>query len=154
MVISMKEMLAGHPFLKDLGECHLEVLSGCASNVVFEQGQQIYREGGEANHFYLIRHGKVAIETYSPGRGSICIQTIGEGEVLGWSWIVPPYKWLFDTRAVELTRAFAIHAECLRGHCEEDKEFGYEMTKRFMQVTVQRLRAALVQLVDLYGNQR
>ncbi len=151
MVTSMKEMLSEHPFLKDLPDAYLELLAECASNVTFDMGRQIFREGEEADAFYLIRHGRVAVETYSPGQGNLCIQTVGEGEVLGWSWLVPPYNWNFDARATELTRAFAIDGECLRKHCEGDKAFGYEMYKRFVQVIVQRVQATRMQLMDLYG---
>lgn len=151
MVTSMMELLSEHPFLKDFPESSLEVLADCSLNVTFELGRQIFREGETANQFYLIRHGKVAVETYSAGQGNLCIQTVGEGEVLGWSWLVPPYQWNFDARAIELTRAFAIDGECLRKHCEEDKSFGYELYKRFVQVIVQRVQATRMQLMDLYG---
>jgi len=148
----MKEMLSDHPFLKGFPDAYLDLLAGCSKNVVFDLGRQIFREGEQSNVFYLIRHGKIAIETYATGRGNLCIQTIGEGDVLGWSWLVPPYQWIFDARAIELTRAFEIDGACLRGKCEEDKAFGYEMSKRFVQVIVQRLQATRMQLMDLYGS--
>jgi CRP-like cAMP-binding protein len=148
---TMKDMLAEHSFFEGLGPKYLEYLAGCATNVVFEAGKQIFREGEPADHFYLIRHGKVSIEVYAPGPGSLSIQTIGEGEVVGWSWLVPPYEWRFDARAVDLTRAFALDGECLRGKCEEDKVLGYELAKRFVQVMVARIEATRLQLLDLYG---
>ena len=105
---SLERILAEHPFFKGLAEPYLQLLVGCASNVRFNAGELIFREGEEANQFYLIRHGKVALETSAPQRGPIIIQTLGEGEVLGWSWLVAPYRWRFDARAVELTRAIAL----------------------------------------------
>ena len=94
---------------------HMDLLVGCASNVRFETGQFILREGEEANSFYLLRQGKAALEIHAPGRGPISIQTLGAGEVLGWSWLVPPYRWRFDARATELTRAIALTANaCAR----------------------------------------
>jgi CRP-like cAMP-binding protein len=151
MTKSMKELLGEHPFLEGFTNKDLEILSGFAADASFETGRQIFREGEEANKFYLVRHGKVAIETYTPGSGNLCIQTIGEGEVLGWSWLVPPYQWNFDARAIELTRAIEIDGECLRQHCEEDKSFGYEISKRFVQIMVQRIQATRMQLLDMYG---
>jgi hypothetical protein len=94
------------------------------------------------------------VETFAPGRGPIIIQTLGEGEVLGWSWLIAPYRWRFDGRAVELTRAIALDGECLRGKCEEDHNFGYKLMKRFAHVMEQRLQATRLQLLDVYGSVR
>ncbi len=144
-------ILAEHPFLKSLDPRHLQVIVGCASNVRFEAGQFIFREGEEANQFYIIRHGKVSLEVFAPGRGSITIQTVGEGEVLGWSWLFPPYHWHFDARALELTRAIAFDGKCLRTKCEEDHDLGYELVKRFAHILMERLQATRLQLLDVYG---
>lgn len=148
---TLEPILAEHPFFKDLEPCHLQLIAGCASNVRFNAGQFIFHEGDEANQFYLICHGRVALEISALERGSIVIQTIGEGEVLGWSWIFPPYRWHFDARAVELTRAIALDGECLRTKCEEDHNLGYECLKRFADIIMQRLQATRLQLLDLYG---
>ena len=82
------------------------------------------------------------------------IQTIDEGDVLGWSWLFPPYVWHFDVKAVELTRAIAMDGECLRNKCEEDHELGYEIMKRFSHVMVNRLSATRLQLLDIYGKRK
>src|SRR5438132_12207 len=111
---TLEPILAGHAFFQGLAPPHLHLVTGCAANVRFAAGQVIFRQGEEANQFYLIRHGRVAIELDSPGRGGLTVQTVGEGEVLGWSWLIPPYKWRFDARAVELTRALALDGKCLR----------------------------------------
>ncbi|MDP3063773.1 MAG: cyclic nucleotide-binding domain-containing protein [Chloroflexota bacterium] len=148
---TLEPILAAHPFLKDLAPRHLAVLVGCASNVRFDAGQFLFHEGEEANHFYIVRRGRVALEIAAPGRAPIVIQTIGEGEVLGWSWLLPPYRWHFDARAVELTRAIALDGGCLRTRCEEDHDLGYELLKRFAAVVVDRLQATRLQLMDVYG---
>ncbi len=148
---SLERILAEHPFFKGLAEPYLQLLVECASNVRFNAGELIFREGEEANLFYLIRHGKVALETAAPQRGPIIIQTLGEGEVLGWSWMIAPYRWRFDARAVELTRAIALDGKCLRGRSEDDHELGYELMKRAAQVMEKRLQAARLQLLDVYG---
>lgn len=139
-----------HPFFKGLEPRYLQLIVGCAANVRFDAGQFIFREGEEANQFYIIRHGHVALEISTPERGSLVVQTIGEGEVLGWSWLVPPYRWHFDARAVELTRAIALDGKCVRTKCEEDHDLGYELMKRFAQIVMQRLQATRLQLLDVY----
>lgn len=148
---TLEPILAQHPFLKDLESQHLRVIVGCATNVRFDAGQFVFREGAEAKQFYIIRHGKVGLETFVPGRGPITIQTLGEGDVLGWSWLFRPYQWHFDARALELTRAIALDGECLRGKCEVDHNLGYELVKRFANVMMQRLQATRLQLLDIYG---
>jgi CRP/FNR family cyclic AMP-dependent transcriptional regulator len=148
---TLQPILAEHPFLKGLKSEHLELLVGCASNVRFEPGAFIFRQGQEANAFYIVRDGKVAIEVFGAQRGAIAIDTVGEGDVLGWSWLIPPYHWRFDAKAVEPTRAIALDGRCLRTKCDSDFELGYELMKRFAQVIEQRLDATRWQLLDVYG---
>lgn len=148
---SLAALLAEHPFFRGLDPQYLELLAGCGSNVRFEAGQTIFHEGEPADTFYLIRHGRVSLEVFSPERGPLTIQTLAAGEVLGWSWLFPPYRWFFDARALELTRAVAMDGACLRTKCEEDPRLGYEMMRRFAQVIVERLQATRLQLLDLYG---
>jgi CRP-like cAMP-binding protein len=151
---TLERILAEHPFFKGLEEPYLQLLVGCASNVRFNAGEVVFREGEEANRFYLIRQGKVAVEMFAPSRGPIILQTLGEGEVLGWSWLVAPYRWRFDGRAVELTRAIALDGECLRGKCEEDHDLGYELMKRVSLVMEKLVQATRMQLADVYGGSR
>jgi CRP-like cAMP-binding protein len=148
---TLEPYLTEHPFLKDLEPRLLKILVGCASNVRFNAGQFVFREGEEANNFYIIRHGKISIEIFAAERGSLSIQTIGEGEILGWSWLIPPYRWRFDARAVELTRAIALDGKCLREKCEMDHDLGYELLKRFAHIITQRLETTRLQLIDIYG---
>ena len=148
---SLKRILSEHPFFKELDEKYIDLITGCASNVRFNAGEFIFREGEDADKFYIIRHGKVALEIFAAERGSITIQTVEEGEVLGWSWLVPPYKWHFDARALELTRAIALDGKCLRKKCEENYEFGYKLMSKFVGIIVKRLQATRIQLLDVYG---
>ena len=147
---SLEPILAEHPFFKDLEKRYPGLLVGCASNVRFEAGQFLFREGGEANQFYLIRHGLVALEIYAGRRGPITVTTIHAGEVLGWSWLFPPYRWKFDARAVEPIRAIALDGRCLRQKCEDDHSLGYELLKRFSYIMKQRLDATRLQLLNIY----
>ncbi len=147
---TLERILIEHPFFAGMKEEHMDLLVGCASNVRFDAGKFILREGQEANSFYLLRQGKVALDIYAPERGGITIQTLGAGDILGWSWLVPPYRWRFDARAVELTRAIALDGKCLRQKCENDCCLGYELLKRFAQVMVEHLNAARLQLLNVY----
>lgn len=145
-------LLAEHPFFKGLRPEHLATVAGCASNVRFDAGAMIAREGDEATQFFVIRHGTVAIESYVPQAGAVVIQTVSAGDILGWSWLLPPYHWQFSARAQELVRAIALDGTCLRAKCEADHDLGYELLKRFAEIVAQRLSATRVQLLDLYGH--
>jgi CRP/FNR family cyclic AMP-dependent transcriptional regulator len=149
---TLERILKEHPFLKGLKSQYLTLLTGCASNVVFQPDEFLFREGDEANSFYIIRKGKTVIETFIPGKGPLAIQTREAGEVAGWSWLIPPYRWHFDARALELTQAIALDGKCLRGKCEEDHDLGYELMKRFATIMADRLEAARLQLLDVYGS--
>jgi len=152
MMESLEPLLAEHPFLKGLDPRYTQIITGCASNVRFDTGQIIFREGEEANQFYIIRQGKVALQIYTPGRGSIIIDTLTEGEVLGWSWLIPPYQWRFDAVASELTRAIALDGKCLRNKCEADHDLGYELLKRFSSIVDQRLESTRIRLLNIYDS--
>ena len=147
---TLEPLLAEHPFFSGLTQAQLDLLTGCASNTRFEAGQFIFREGEQATKFFVIRHGKVSLEIYAPNRGAIIIATLGEGDILGWSWLFPPFQWKFDARALELTRALAMDGECLRRKAEEDHHLGYELLKRFAAIMEERLQATRLQLLNLY----
>jgi signal-transduction protein with cAMP-binding, CBS, and nucleotidyltransferase domain len=148
----IKDLLANHPFFKDLKKDQLEFLAGCGKNVQFKKGEQIFKEGEAADYFYVIRKGKVALDIDGAQRGLIRIQTIEEGEILGWSWLIPPHKWAFSVTAVETTSVTAMDGKCLRGKCEKDHELGYELLKRFSAVLAKRLQWTRMQLLDVYGS--
>ena len=148
---TLEGLLAEHEFFRGLGPEDVALFTECASNVRFEAGDYIFREGQPADRFYAVRHGRVALEVYVPGRGGVAIQTVGPGEVLGWSWLFPPYQWHFDARALELTRALAFDGTCIRTKCETDHRLGYELMKRLALVFTQRLEASRLQLLDVYG---
>jgi len=148
---TLEPILAAHPFFKDFSAEHIHLLTGCAANVRFESGQYLLKEGREANLFYLIRHGRVALEMAVPGRTPLTLQTVSEGDILGWSWLIPPYHWTFDARAIEQVRAISLDGVCLRNKCEQDHDLGYVMLKRFAHIMDQRLQAARMQLLDVYG---
>jgi CRP-like cAMP-binding protein len=150
---SFEQILGEHPFFKDLPGPYLDTVVGCTANVVFQPGEFVFREGSAADWFYVVREGRVAVEVFVPNKGPVTIETIEGGEVLGWSWLFPPYRTRFDARALNSVRALSLDGACLRTKCEHDPAFGYELLKRFAQVVISRLEATRVQLLDLYGNE-
>jgi CRP-like cAMP-binding protein len=150
-VENLARLLKEHPFLHGLEERHLEFLTGCAANVRYGADEFLFKEGQESNASYLVRSGRIALEISVPGRGLTQLQTIEAGEVLGWSWLYPPYRWQFDARAVEPVRAFALDGNCLRTKCEADHDLGYEVVKRFLRQVHTRLERTRLQLLDIYN---
>ena len=108
--------------------------------------------GYPANEFYFIRGGSVSIELVIPHLGPTTVQTVGEGDILGWSWVSPPYRWHFNAKTLKRTRALVFDAKCLRAKCEEDHDLGFEMLKRFANIITARLDATRLQLLDIYGH--
>ncbi|MEQ8661297.1 MAG: cyclic nucleotide-binding domain-containing protein [Gammaproteobacteria bacterium] len=151
-VHDLESYLAGHAFFAGLAPHHLALLTGCAGNVRFEAGQGIFSQGGAAENFYLLRAGRVALEFPRPAGGGVVIDTLHAGDVLGASWLVAPYRWPYDARAVTTTRALALDAVCLRRKCDEDAVLGYDLSRRFAAVIVARLHAAELRLTDMYAN--
>ena len=147
-------LLQDVPIFHGMSQEALELLSGCASNTRFADDEMLFREGDEAHTFYVIRHGRVALETFVPTRGPVTIETIDPGEVIGWSWLFAPYRWHFDARALGLVRATVFDAACLRAKCEQDTAFGYDLMSRFAQVMIERLQWTRLRLLDLYGDGR
>jgi len=151
---NLERIIAECPFFAGLDHAYLDLIVGCASNVRFEAGAYMFREGTPADTFYLIREGKVAIEMFVPHRKPIIVATVGEGEIVGWSWLLPPYVWKFNGHALHQTRAIALDGKCLRGKCEENHDLGYEVLKRLVQIVEHRLDEARFQQMDVYAVHR
>lgn len=147
----LDQIIGDHPFMKDLKPGYLQTIAGCGRNVIFNAGDCIFREGEPSDHFYLLRHGRVALEISAPGQNAIRVQTLGPGEIVGASWLIPPYRWAWDARALETTRLVELNAVCLREKCDADHDFGYELMKRLAPAIGKRLQAARLQLLDIYG---
>jgi CRP/FNR family cyclic AMP-dependent transcriptional regulator len=146
--------VALHPFLAGMKHTQLTLLADCAGARHFKTNQTILREGEFANGFYLIETGKVALEAQAGFGESIAIQAIGPGDLLGWSWMFPPYVWQFTARAIEPTSTLFFYAAILREYCEKDHSLGYELLKRISAVMVTRLQAAHDQMLSLYSKPR
>jgi len=144
------EMAAGT--LAGMDARHRLLLAACAHDVSFAAGRVLFREGEVADTLYLVREGTVAIEMFVPARGTVTIETVGAGDVVGWSWLFPPYRLHFDARALTPVRAGAVDAACLRARCADDAAFGYDLLSQLARVLVARLQATRLRLLDVYGN--
>jgi CRP-like cAMP-binding protein len=145
-IVASQALFAGVPEVAAL-------VAGCAQNAAFARGERIFAEGSAADHLYLLRRGRVALEVASPG-GPLIIETLQPGDALGWSWLFPPYRWSVDARAVSPVGAIVVDAECLRNKAEADPAFGYELMKRLSAPIAAQLHATQVRLLDLYSDAR
>ena len=144
----MATRVALHPFLAGMNRKQLALLTDCAMVVQFKKGQVIFREGDIANRFYLIETGQVILESSDAPDDSVVIDMIGSGDLLGWSWMFPPYVWHFTARATEPTAAIFFYGTILREYCEHDHSLGYELFKRMGAVMMKRMQAARDKMVD------
>lgn len=148
----LEKAVASHPFLRGMNDAHLRNLVDCAMFTRFDAGQIVFREGEVANRFYLIEQGRVSIETHTAENNVIAMQSVGAGEVLGWSWLFAPYYWHFDACAVEPTQAIFFYGTRLREKCEEDREFGYQLMRRVAAILMQRLQVTVKESLRLARN--
>ena len=151
-VRTLEELISSAPVFADLSPAQLELIAGCGANQRFAAGARLFTEGGSAERFYLIREGAVALEVDAPGRGPLVIETLHDGDVVGWSWLFEPYRWQFDARAARRTATVSFDGACLRGKCQDDHELGYQLMRRFAALLTQRLQATRLQLLDVYGH--
>jgi CRP-like cAMP-binding protein len=149
-MVTMAALLAEQPFFGGMRPIHLERLSYYAKRSVFHAGTRIFNEGGHADRFWVIRDGRVQLDTHLPGRPDAVIDTLGPGTVLGWSWLFPPHTWHFGALAMEPTLTVELEAPGVQRLCQGDPEIGYELTRRFMAIVVERLQATRVRLIDVY----
>ncbi len=143
---TLEQILTEQPVLKDLEPRFLQFIAECASEKRFQPNDYLFREKEDADEFYLIKQGKIALTTFVPGRGSINIQYLGEGKVVGWSWLIRPHRWHFNALAVDSTDVIAIDGKKLREECEKDHDLGYELMKRLALIVGQRLRMTRMRL--------
>jgi CRP/FNR family cyclic AMP-dependent transcriptional regulator len=140
-----------HPFLAGMNRAQLALLTDCAMAICFEKGQTILREDEFANRFYLVESGKVVLESGAAFNEPMVVEMIGPGDLLGWSWMFPPYVWQFTAKAVEPTTAIFFYGTILREYCEKDHSLGYELFKRMSAVMMKRLQAARKQMLCFHA---
>src|SRR6266487_6268594 len=151
-VEAMTTRVALHPFLAGMNPAQLALLTDCAIPVHFKKGQTILREGDIANRFYLIESGKVVLEAGDSLGDRVIVDTISSGDLLGWSWMFPPYVWHFTARAAEPTQAIFFYGTILREYCERDHSLGYELFKRITPIMMKRLQSARRRMVSVHAH--
>jgi CRP-like cAMP-binding protein len=146
------DLLAEQPFLKGLSAPQLELLANESMLAEFKTDDLIFQEGSPANRFYIILNGEVALESPCPKcddeRGTVLIETVGAGNVLGWSWLFSPYYAHFNARAVSPVKAIFFYGTRLREQCETDHELGYQLMKRAAEIFMERLQATRIKLSE------
>jgi len=143
------DLLAAHPFPAGLAPPHLDRLAHWATRTPLHADSRVFHEGGKASGFWLLRDGYVNLDLYVPGRGNVTIDTLGPGSVLGWSWLFPPYRWHFGAVTEGPVLTMALDGAGVRAACEANPAFGYELTKRFLDVVVKRMQASRMRLLAL-----
>jgi CRP-like cAMP-binding protein len=148
---TLEPLLRRHEFFAGMDPEFMALIAGCAKNVVFPDGGFLFREGTAAQKFFLVSDGAVALEIAAPGR-VVTVQTVGKGEVAGFSWLLSPHRWQFDGRAVGRVRAIEMDGGCLRAKCESDPRLGFDLMQRFARLAMRRLQATRLQIMDVYGH--
>ena len=144
-------LLAQHPFLHGLSEKFISYISVCARQKTFKLGDYLFRYQNLANQFFMLLEGSVLLLNNIPGKNMIPLETIVAPNIVGWSWMEPPYQWHFDAKAQSEIKCLSIQADNLRIRMLNDKEFGFEMYRRFFSVVVDRLQASRIQSMDVYA---
>lgn len=148
---TIADILREHSFFQDLSQEDLEFIAGCGKNVVFREGEVIASHGDPADLFYLIRVGQVSLILDNPPHTPFLFQTLGANEILGLSWLIPPYLWTAKAEATAETRAIAFDGSCIRKKCEKEFRLGYLLMKHLVSVLVKREDAIRLHLLDVYG---
>lgn len=148
------ELLAGFPPFDQMAAEHRVAVAAAAREVSFPAGATLFAEGQPASGCWLIQSGHVALGTEVPGRGQVVVQTLGPGEILGWSWLVPPHHWQFTANAATRVSAVELDTASLQALAQADPAFGYPLALMLFEVVVARLQSTRSRLLDLYGNPR
>jgi CRP-like cAMP-binding protein len=143
---SLCRVLADYPFLAGFPPRYLQFIADCTQVVTFSAGDYLLQQGTEANEFYLIQEGLVALGLNRARQGFSTVHTIGPGEVVGWSWLMPPHQWHMDAKAITAIQALALNGKVLRQKAELDHDFGYELFKRLGLIIGDRLRTTRQQM--------
>jgi CRP/FNR family transcriptional regulator, cyclic AMP receptor protein len=146
--------LGSHTFLRGMPAGYVAVLARACRVVPVAGGYRFFSEGAVADRFWLIVSGHVVLDVHTPGRTDLIVETLGRGDLLGLSWLVPPYEWQFGATAVQQTMTFELDAAAVRAACAADPGLGYELTRRAMSAASSRLQAARIRMLDLYAASR
>jgi CRP/FNR family transcriptional regulator, cyclic AMP receptor protein len=141
-------VLGAQPFLRGMPPAQLAMLAGLCEHVAIPSGQRLFDEGSMAGRFWVIDAGQVTLDATVPGQGRVTIETLGRGDVIGLSWMLPPYQWRFGAIATQPMQAFAFDAAAVRAACDADPVLGYQLSRRFSAVVAHRLQATRARLIE------
>ncbi len=148
---TIREEIFKQPIFSNLKSEYIDILESCALKLPVKKGEFIFKAGDEANNFYLICSGKVALELFTPERGTVKIQTLIHNDILGWSWLFPPYRWHFDAQAIEDTELISFDGKYFLEYCRRNHEMGYYFLTIFSGIMLDRLQETRLRLLDFYG---
>ena len=148
---SIEDYLSTHTFFSGLDDSFVKFLSNSATGLQIKKGEVLFKQGTHADKFYLLRNGQVSVQVPALMGPSLEIQNLGEDQILGWSWLIPPYRWNFMARAVEDSELLEFDGSAILARCEEDPRFGYELFKRFTALMSSRLDAARQKMMDQWN---
>ncbi|MGH1362251.1 MAG: cyclic nucleotide-binding domain-containing protein [Calditrichia bacterium] len=143
------ERLLQHPFFIGFPPEDVKQIADHARETQFYAGERIFQDGDKADTFYLIENGLVALEVGVANYGAVTVEYIHSDDVLGWSWLYPPFQWHFDARARQATKTIAFPARIMHEILEKDLEFAYRLSKRVGLVVINRLQATRRRLLEL-----
>ena len=148
MIREQISVLGAQPFLRGVAAAQLAELAGLCEHVTIPSRERLFEEGSRADRFWIIDAGRVTLDASVPGQGRVIIETLGRGDVLGLSWLLPPYQWRFGAIATQPAQAFVFDAPAVRAACDADPLLGYELSRRFSAVVVRRLQATRARLIE------
>lgn len=152
MAISpIEKILSAQQVFVGLSPAFIKFLAGCATERQIEANHVVFRPREHADKFYLIRSGQVAIEIPAIMGPALKVQSLGAGQILGWSWLISPYKWSFQARTEEPSTVLEFDGAKVLARCEEDPKFGYEILKRFASLMSERLDAARQSMMEQWN---
>ncbi len=150
-MIRTSRLLMEQPFFAGMRQVHLERLSYHAERATFTAGTRIFNEGGHAERFWVIRQGRVDLQTHVPGHGDVVVERLGPNAVLGWSWMFPAHLWHFGAVAVEPTLAIELDGPRVLQLCEGEPEFGFALTRRLVGMVIDRLQTTRARLIEVHA---
>lgn len=145
---SIENYLSSHEFFSGLDDNYIKFLAGSAAEKKIKSGDTLFKQGERAERFYLLRSGQISIQVPALMGPTLEIQTLGNDQILGWSWLIAPYRWSFLARAVADSEVLEFDGKAILAHCESDPKFGYELFKRFAALMSERLDAARQKMMD------